>query len=341
MRVRGKPIMHSGAKCLSSRCLELLPRCWVHAPSVPEGVPLRVMHFNVLADCLAISSSVFSPKKGFRCDPEALQWDHRSALLRQELLKYRCDIISLCEVDRYEDFFEPTLSQEGFDGTFQRKRSPARDGVAIFWRRGRLEEGLRRSVFLEHARRTKGAQVALLQRFCVAPQALSSARKGNPGLLRNIVVCATHLRASADDTFRMQQASEVISALKDFSRGEDQIVFADVNSLAPPDAELGGATKSVFEYFLACGYRCAYRSVERDSDQLQGCLPDYTTWAGWASGDFKAVCDHIFVSGPNIHVASVLNMPPSELLSANFPERLPNSVFPSDHFSLVADIVIT
>jgi len=24
--------------------------------------------------------------------------------------------------------------------------------------------------------------------------------------------------------------------------------------------------------------------------------PHYTTWAGWASGDFMACCDHIFIS---------------------------------------------
>jgi len=148
------------------------------------------------------------------------------------------------------------------------------------------------------------------------------------------VVCAVHLRASADDAYRMQQASLAVEALADFGRGDAQIVLADVNSQAPPGtAAAGGTASTVFEYFLACGYRCAYRSVGE-------ALPGYTTWAGWSQGDYQAVCDHIFVSGPGIHVASVLGMPQPGALATAFPERLPNSVYPSDHMSLVADLVL-
>mmetsp|Transcript_35702 Transcript_35702/g.70683 ORF Transcript_35702/g.70683 Transcript_35702/m.70683 type:complete len:318 (+) Transcript_35702:117-1070(+) len=303
-----------------------LARQWLpNLSEVPYEAPrLRIMHLNTLADCLAKSAPVLSNNRGFRCEPAALQWGHRSALLRQELLKHDCDIISLCEVDHFEDFFEPELSREGYVGTFKRKRSPAKDGVAIFWREQRLEEGLRRAVYLEHGgnRRTKGQQVALLQRLRLT--------FGPTGPAKSIVVCATHLRASADDAHRMRQASEVVSALAGFSRGDPQVVLADVNSCAPLEAPFAGPPSGAFDYFAACGYRCAYRSVGHR-------LPSFTTWAGWASGDFRAVCDHIFVKGP-VEVMAVLDVPDSATFEAEFPERLPNGYFPSDHMSLVVDL---
>lgn len=323
------------------------------------------MQFNTLADCLAKSAPVLGPRRGFRCRPEALKWEHRKPLLQRELLRYSCDIIGACEVDRYEDL-EPALARAGYLGAFRRKRSPAKDGVAVFWRGGGggLEEALRRGVFLGPPR-SPGAQVALLQRLRLPPEAApttasalapapgqqrggeegaAEATGGRPGS-RSIVVCATHFRASADDAFRMQQAAEVVTALSDFSRGDEQILLADVNSAAPRNGEMGGAATTVFEYLHACGYRCAYRSIgqhlhgkKTSSVPLDG-FPRYTTWAGWATGDFRGVCDHIFVSS-GIYVAGVLDVPTDEPFATAFPERLPNDEFPSDHMSLVADLIL-
>ena len=40
----------------------------------------------------------------------------------EELLQYDADILGLCEVDHFDDFFEPELGAAGFHGTFKRKR---------------------------------------------------------------------------------------------------------------------------------------------------------------------------------------------------------------------------
>eukprot|EP00930_Biecheleria_cincta_P037466 TRINITY_DN25718_c0_g1_i1.p1 TRINITY_DN25718_c0_g1~~TRINITY_DN25718_c0_g1_i1.p1 ORF type:complete len:232 (-),score=24.51 TRINITY_DN25718_c0_g1_i1:331-954(-) len=118
----------------------------------------------------------------------------------------------------------------------------------------------------------------------------------------------------------MQQASEVVSALSDFARGDEQIVLADVNSTAS-GVHSGGDASNVYEYFAACGYRCAYRAVGQAARISPDVLPRYTTWAGWASGDYLATCDHIFVS-KGIHVSAVLDVPELEKVAAAFPERL-------------------
>ena len=51
---------------------------------------------------------------------------------------------------------------------------------------------------------------------------------------------------------------------------------------------------NVYSYFTSCGFRCAYQTMNAQSGGLR--CPHYTTWAGWASGDFMACCDHIFIS---------------------------------------------
>ncbi|CAK0900575.1 unnamed protein product [Prorocentrum cordatum] len=161
-----------------------------------------------------------------------------------ELDRHGCDVVGLCEVDRYEDYFEPAMAARGYSSAYKRKRSPARDGVAVFWRRDLLEEALHRHVFLERgSRRTRGMQVALLQRLRLNPGSGATA-----GSCRSVVVCAVHLRASADDAYRMQQASLAVEALADFGRGDAQegrIVLADVNSQAPPGtAAAGGSARA-------------------------------------------------------------------------------------------------
>lgn len=319
-------------------CDAALARQWLHGGGDPAGGPrLRVMHFNVLADCLAKSSPLLGAKRGFRCDPQALTWETRRELIKHELLRYNCDIFGLCEVDHYEDFFEPEL-EPTYSGFFRRKRSPAQDGVAVFWRRQRLHEALRKWVFLDRYK-GPGSQVALLQRLHVPD--------GSGGLGRNVVVCAAHLRAGEHaGEVRLHQAAEIVSALADFARGDPQIVLADVNSAAPaPGYGQVTAATTVFEYFRACGYRCAYHEVSESASahgsRVQGTsFPAFTTWAGWATGDFRSVCDHIFISG-GLRAVSVLDAPCERMLAETFHERLPNEKYPSDHISLVADLVFT
>lgn len=122
---------------------------------------------NVLADALARANN--SSSHSFWCHPEFLDWGHRKGPLAEELLRHDCEILWLCEVDRFEEFYEPTLREAGYDGVFQKKKkSPAADGVDLFWRRDLWAPGLRRVVVLDGsaARSPRpGTSVALLQRL--------------------------------------------------------------------------------------------------------------------------------------------------------------------------------
>lgn len=99
-----------------------------------------------------------------------------------------------------------------------------------------------------------------------------------------------------------------------------------------------GRRGDVYSYFTSCGFRCAYQSMAQEKG-LKGIFPSYTTWAGWAAGDYVATCDHIFIS-KGISVAQVLDVPSAEQLTSSYEERLPCGAYPSDHMSLVADLML-
>ena len=58
----------------------------------------------------------------------------------EELLGYEGDILSLQEVDHYDDFFAPKLEAEGYTGEFLKRPSAHKqDGCAVFYRTARFD----------------------------------------------------------------------------------------------------------------------------------------------------------------------------------------------------------
>lgn len=55
------------------------------------------LHYNILGDC-NVDPAFFAG-----VDPACLQWDCRRIRLKKEILSYNCDLLSLCELDHYED----------------------------------------------------------------------------------------------------------------------------------------------------------------------------------------------------------------------------------------------
>ena len=113
------------------------------------GVLLKFMQFNVLADGL---SGEDPEKGGFNAVPPlSLDWQFRRINLLREIFRQGVwpDIISMEEVDHYEDWFSPFLSALGYSGSFMAKpsspckltapQSGLEDGCALFWRNDTVE----------------------------------------------------------------------------------------------------------------------------------------------------------------------------------------------------------
>lgn len=104
---------------------------------------LRILQFNVLADCL--SESGYDSGDFSRAYSEVLSWNYRKERLLKEIVQYQPDIITLQEVDHYHDFFLPKLRRLGYIGFFAPKPTskclecgkPA-DGCAMFINAKRL-----------------------------------------------------------------------------------------------------------------------------------------------------------------------------------------------------------
>jgi mRNA deadenylase 3'-5' endonuclease subunit Ccr4 len=106
----------------------------------PTTDRIRVMTYNVLADCYATTEQYMY------CPSWALEWNFRKNAILNELLASDCDIICLQEVEagQFDKFFRPQLANNGYGGIFTIK-SRARtyddpstvDGCATFFKNSR------------------------------------------------------------------------------------------------------------------------------------------------------------------------------------------------------------
>eukprot|EP00850_Spirogloea_muscicola_P024027 SM000426S15714 [mRNA] locus=s426:29865:33512:+ [translate_table: standard] len=85
-----------------------------------EGLRLRVVQWNVLADGLAQDGDFV------RAPPAALAWSHRAPRLLALLLHAAPDLACLQELNHFDDYFSPELARHGYAGLFLPKApSPA------------------------------------------------------------------------------------------------------------------------------------------------------------------------------------------------------------------------
>jgi endonuclease/exonuclease/phosphatase family metal-dependent hydrolase len=104
---------------------------------------LRVLTWNVLADGLAQHGRWTHLPPG-DASP-ALAWEQRFPRLLSEIVSARPDVVCLQECNNFREEWLPAMERLGYDGTVWTKpRSPCerygadRDGLALFWRHGRL-----------------------------------------------------------------------------------------------------------------------------------------------------------------------------------------------------------
>ena len=110
---------------------------------------MRLVTYNILADLYCdsdFSRTVLHPS----CPPYALHIDYRVKLVLHELLGYNSDLVCLQEVDKkvFENHLEPVLSTANLEGQFAKKGGQVSEGLAIFWRKDRLQLIEFSSVFL-------------------------------------------------------------------------------------------------------------------------------------------------------------------------------------------------
>ncbi|CAJ1388037.1 unnamed protein product, partial [Effrenium voratum] len=314
----------------------LLPREWGDVAGCEEAQILRAMQFNVLAEGLSSRSTDIPPFPeaatqvsdggGFTKVPhDVLDYSVRKHLVLEEVLRVEPDVVALEECDHFEDFFRPALAACGYRGEFCRKKwSPCApygyhpDGVALFWKDRFALMSVDRVVDIPEREDLQCCVlVATLQcqstdeYFCIG---------------------ATHLKAKAVQENEDIRALQVEALLRCFQAHVDAaphvphaLIMGDFNT-APYD-ELGVTAKAVPAVlsYPAIAFRSAYPLD----------LP-FTTAKVRGDHISQHTIDYIF-AGPSLRPSRLLYVPGIEELGTVL---LPCWEYPSDHFSLVADLIV-
>jgi len=146
---------------------------------------------------------------------------------------------------------------------------------------------------------------------------------------KEILVSTTHLKAKLgklQTSFRKEQAKDIHSWLEAIQGNRPIILAGDFNGV-PSEPFFSTVVGKKSNPLMS-----SYNTKEGDSNKLE-----YTSWKIRDTGEQKHVLDYIFHS-PSFNTVATLEMPSEKDLGM---EKLPSAKFPSDHMSLVADIMMT
>lgn len=315
-----------------------------------------VLQWNTLADGLAQHGEFIE------APPQALCWSSRSSLLLQELQQANADIVCLQEVNRFDDFFEPQLSQMEYQGLFLPKAaSPCQqygfppDGCAIFFKRDRFKL----------MQQPKGL---CFQDGSQSPcnQGLLSATLVDRVSGRTLLLVCTHFKAKegqANELIREHQAQQLLefvslelaalcSGKGNGSNGSNGgggaphlIVCGDLNTT--PDARACQALRShpaqlasLWDYPVEGA--CSGAGDDAAASPLQGAAAEgeahsvaipFTTWKLRPGGEKRRTIDYVWYTANSLVPLQRWSMPSCTDIG---PAALPSLRYGSDHLAVCA-----
>ncbi|CAH0545835.1 unnamed protein product [Brassicogethes aeneus] len=285
---------------------------------------LRVFQWNILSQALGQMNDHFE-----KCPDEALEWNHRKFYIIEEIVEYCPDVICLQEVDHF-NFIKNILKTQGYTGLFFPKPdSPCMyihgnngpDGCAIFYRTDKFELINSESRILE-IWRVQSNQVALLVNLKIKETG------------QEVCITTTHLKARKGallSTLRNEQGKDLLNFVAENSGHRPVVLCGDFNAepVEPVYSTIINSQNLEISSAYADCNNSNIGSAERE--------PPYTTWKIRDEGEICHTIDYIFYTKNNLEVESVLEFPTGEEIGEN---RIPSFSYPSDHFSLVADLKI-
>ena len=234
-------------------------------------------------------------------DEKYLAWDYRKNLILQEISRLSPDILCVQELDHFQDFLLPFLQSQGFEGIFRQKSGWHNDGLAIFYKTAEFTKV--EEYFIQYP----GSQ------FAIGLQLQHEASKKN-----RFYVFTTHLKAKIEfDLERVNQITEMFRSLA-LLENLPLIIGGDFNSSPGSNA---------YHHLLNNGLNLT--SVYNTGNE-----PEYTTVKFRSSLEIKTE-DYIWQRG--FEIRSFMSIPTLELIGNN---GLPSANYPSDHFSLAADLFL-
>ncbi|KAG8188756.1 hypothetical protein JTE90_012227 [Oedothorax gibbosus] len=288
--------------------------------SKKDDSKIRVMQWNVLSQTLALSTDKF-----VACPLAALSWSSRRWRLLEEIVSVRPDILCLQEVDHFT-FFRATLGPLGFKGVFFPKpdspclyvaENNGPDGCAVFFNSTKFELLDTKTRSLEVWGYQSNQVVILCKLRHIKNKSI-------------FWIATTHLKARQGSllaTMRREQGRDLMDFVKLYSGGHPVILTGDFN--ANPSEAVYQSLMKDDTYPLDSAYRHLSNKMQE---------PPYTTWKIREDGEYCHTLDYIFFTRDSLKVDSVLQLPSADDIGEG---RVPSYTYPSDHFSLVADLHIS
>ncbi|KAG5176946.1 Endonuclease/exonuclease/phosphatase [Tribonema minus] len=315
---------------------------------------------QVLCDALSGASPDLG---GFvRSPPESLRWSSRKWRILEEILRFDADIITLCEVDHYDDWVAPMLATVGYRGCFVKKpASPTlqygdlEDGCAILYRADKVEVLNSHSLVYAIAD-TPGAprkicnQVAIMALLRLKTDAEGAAGgDGASGGYKHFVLATTHLKAdkSAEgEAVRAQQARQLLAEVGKFrDRAAAGLGLASAEALPViVTGDMNATPHASADYGALC-----YAELSTSALRLRSAYPlagddAFTTWkirpckdGSGGMRETRHTIDYVLYAGEGCEAVARVAMPTAQECGES---RVPSFMYPSDHFSLVVDFKI-
>jgi nocturnin len=270
---------------------------------------------------------------------EALKWENRKELILEEIRRSGADIICLEEVDHFFDFFQPKLSESGFEGIFKPKPSSpclnvdgnsGPDGCALFYKADTFSCLEKCELSLRNQDSEETNQVAILVKLEVQNTSAAAQDKDDVSdgisndstdlpLSLQLCVAVTHLKAKADAVdIRTAQGSHLYSEMKKFCGACPGVVCGDFNAQT---------TEPVYKHFKQSSdwLESSYFTANSERE------PVLTSWKLRVGKESKCTIDYIWYTSQLLRVNAVWKIPSEEEIGEN---ALPGWNYPSDHIAL-------
>lgn len=240
-------------------------------------------------------------------------WEVRKAAVLETMLNLDADLLSLVELDEFDEYFKPALDAKGYDAVWKKRpRASSADGCAIVYRRGIFSLVATHSIeFVDRTDSATGAAV----KDRVALLALLKHVTG-----RQLIFVSTHLARNPEDPratkSRAKQAAQLFQGLTEFA--------SEHGALATPVVVAGDMNTTSIKKVASIA-RCVFELSGKDvhpfifSANAPRTLPTSVTTTR------KMCIDYILLQAS----LTVVDRPALPMLSEGAP--IPNAEHPSDH----------
>ncbi|KAK6465812.1 Endonuclease/exonuclease/phosphatase [Scheffersomyces coipomensis] len=336
------------------------PEAYANETESPDS--FTMLSYNTLCQHYATT-------KMYKYTPSwALDWEYRRNLLKEDILKFDCDIVCMQEVETktFYDFWTPLLQERGYKGIFFNKTrsktmseadSKKVDGCATFYKANKFNllqkqnfEYSSTCMGSDKYKKTKDIFNRFMSRDNIA--LISFLQHNETG--EKILVVNTHLHwdPALNDVKTLQVGilvEELQGILKKFHhansyddiKNSSLIISGDFNSMVDSAVYQLLSTGSVLKHkdlegrdygnFTVDGFRNNFKM--RSAYDSIGELP-FTNY----TPAFIAVIEYIWYSTSTLRVKGLLGKVDEEFASHYI--GFPNAFFPSDHIPLVTKFQI-